>query len=399
MQNKNSSLSSIKWLFLSAFIALISLAYFHFFACKKPGLTSLKKLEIKQLEKNAPTSLSFEDFPLELNLEYPLLKDSLELYQHIPRPSQKKKKPYWEVQFSYDPAQVRLTLKERIYLVFREGKFHFSDTPTSFYITCEKIDKNSAVFKMKMILPEQVKVKGTDFFNVEYKPNFRKACLNEKALTALEKVKLWQPDLYLQVINASNKTCYQIQSDGQFIPFLLNDLLIYKDGTWQKALNLSTSIYPVGQVKKIYKDKILFSIWNERDHYQEIEIPFQKEEKVELPQDLKIQNIFLRSKHHIRANLGKWIIYLKENDAIIKDEEGCWKKIPQAQKNLSLLPKKPFLYFFKIETQGNKKFFKAYYFSPFRTAYQEIKIPIEAKTSLHSKRSSLKLNRFSAKRR
>ncbi len=375
-------LNKILIYFILFLMILSSLMFFIFFTKEEnlKNLSYLKQDKKKDISLNIVSKALFlESFKFDVSID--ALKDEIEISIIEKRPDSNLKKEKFEVKFKKNPKVLKLQEDEKFYVaVDKNGNFVFSDTKTPLVIFFKAIDKKNVKVIIETDLMDFIKDQKnkTDFFILT--PNdfiFTQDIEKKEELKLLASSKWFSKDELLQFYDKKShlKDSQRLEINGKIIHLNVQDILIFKDGFWQKIDTLeNTQNYTIAKIKSIDNKILEMEAWDENGNKYIFALPSMPKQGFSIRTDQFISSVRKRTLTHLSCQIEKQRVILKEKDILIK-KEGRWR-ILKKDIDLDEIRNEELFYFDKIENKNNKNFFIGYLFNPMRTSYQKIETPI-----------------------
>lgn len=299
---------------------------------------------------------------------------------------------------------------EKGYLIYKEGKLHFSEVKTPLAISV--MPKSDCLVEIILSLD----VHMDTIFNLDNTYRFLKSKENQYAISnsdplidtpmfqSLHNAKWWGVD-YLFISNPKNENqsgrskqrlefTYDQYTEILYLDF--GQYLVWEENGWRSLLLDNEHVYPdyVVRIENIYSDKLELTLWDrKRLPIHTFFLPFYTTSN-ELPSVEILSNIKKRTPTVASFLLGKTRLTMKKGDLAIDTPYG-WKITNTQEERNGIFSHQmlgSLFAFDGMETQGSTVYFVGRIFDSMRTCYQPIKIPI-----VQNKRKERKKTKYNSK--
>ncbi|NGX34562.1 MAG: hypothetical protein K1060chlam1_00915 [Candidatus Anoxychlamydiales bacterium] len=368
--------------FIIFIVILVSLMFLIFV---RPA--NLENVTYSQRPKKKEVSLAvvsralfLEPFKFDVSIDS--LKDEIEVQIVERRPDVKSKEERLEIKLKKTSKIIKIIENEKFYLsVDKNGNFEFSQTKTPLAIFLKVMDKKNVKVVIETDLMDFVKgEKGkTNYFIIEstYFISSSKEIENRDDFKLLVSSKWFSKDELYGFYNKQNRAeaSERLEIDGKILHLKLGDILIFKDGIWQKANSYeNTQSYIIAKIKSVDSKILEIEAWDEESNKYIFALPIQQKQGFSIRTDQFVSSVRKRTITHISCQIEKQRVILKEKDILIK-KEGRWRLLKK-DIDFDEIKNEELFYFDKIERKNNKNFFVGYLFNPMRTNFQKIESPI-----------------------
>lgn len=312
--------------------------------------------------------------PFKLDVSIPEIKDEIEVFKLDSRPDEIKQKKF-VIKFKKNLNERKILENENLYIrILDEKSFDFSDTQTPLILSLNQINEDEVQIQIKADLKE-IGLAKSHFNTFIVKPldYFIEPTTKDENFQKLLSTKWWGQDLFLKIYK--NEKSDRLEIDSSIFHLHLADILICKDGVWQKSEDQDSQNYLIAKIKTKDKKNMQIEAWNLRGDKYLFTIP--KETKQYIPRaDQFITSARYRTKTYIRCQIEKQMLIVKQNDIVLK-KDGRWKVL---KKNIDIneIKNNELFYFQKIESKNDTSYLIGYLFSPMRTSYQKIEVAISS---------------------
>lgn len=305
-------------------------------------------------------------------------------------------KPEQKILLSTKQSGVRKLIAsgEKIYLIYREEKLHFSEikTPLAISVTLQ----NDALVEIIMSFDPEM----STICNLDNTYRFLKSKENQYTISnndslidtpmfqSLQKAKWWGID-YLLISNPRDETAHErgkqrlqftYDEYGEIVHLDLDESLVWGKNGWRSATINDEGMDAdyVIRIKEIHSDKLELTLWDRKGlPIHTFFLPLYTTCN-ELPSIEILSNIKKRTRTVASFLLGKTRVTMKKGDLAIDTPYGWKITNTQDEKNgiFSHQIIGSLFAFDGMETQGSNIYFIGRMLDPMRTCYQPIKIPI-----------------------
>ncbi|NGX63253.1 MAG: hypothetical protein KR126chlam6_00661 [Candidatus Anoxychlamydiales bacterium] len=360
-------------------LALLGLLIFY--VINNPG--SIKNISYIKKTKVADSSIDFIEKkalflnPYKLDVAIPLIKNEIEGVKIENRPDSEITKDRFLLKFKQAANAKKVFENEKLYICpSSKGFFDFSDEKTALSMSIKSVNSNEIETQIVADLKEIGLEKNIcESFVLE---PLELSCVSKAIESDLQKLysaKWWGIDKFYKIYKKENKL-ERLEIEGSLMYLNIDDILIYKDGLWQKTKDdENTQKYPIAKIRNKNKENLQIDVWNVDSDKYLFTIPIQAKQYMSRS-DQFITSARKRTKTYVRCQIDKQTLIVKEKDIILK-KEARWKVL---KKNIAIedIKNEELFYFDKVENKNDKSYLIGYLFSPMRTNYKKIEIPISS---------------------
>lgn len=298
---------------------------------------------------------------------------------------------------------------EKIYLIYQEGKLHFSDLKTPLSISvmphCDRRIEITVEFDVDAYPSIAADLVNTHRFvksmETQYTISDNDPLINTPIFQTLARAKWWGID-YLFMNNSSHETYNR--SVGQRLEFIYdknthivyvepNQYLIWgKNGWYSQPIDGHISPSYSVSIKKIDVDTLELILWDkDKLPIHSFFLPIYSKNNELPPIDL-LSDIKKRTRTIVSFLIGKTRVTMKKGDFAVESSYGWRVANTQEEKNNIVSHKVvgSLFVFDGIEEENSNVYFLGRMFDSMRTSYQSIKIPIvenKRKKTKHTSRN------------
>lgn len=392
-----------------AVIALLFLYYYYSIPLevKALGFPLSKKSEKKMSNLFDYTQIgggSFSLCPEIRHFSFPNLGSEILLLSRSSRPDFSFVETKLELGLMGSDQSVVAIPDQTFYLSYDQGYLNFSKEATPLSITPKINNEGEAFLEMGV---ELILEGGERLLNErrEYKiyellkPKEVEEIVDKTLAWAagkLKKGKWWAPDRLFEQYGGEEYFQYKglerIKFEDTVLFIKEGDLLIWKEGRWQKGDE--TKEYPLAEVMEITPYKMEWRLWD-KTGLESAHTFFSREKAPNL--SLKIEDVFTHLKQRtmtrVSCRLNNRATILKAGDWIVRTKNGWYpiKNYPEVVALLNFETDGELFIFDGIEKTEGKQFFAGTLFDLMRTQVQHVKLPITQHSSPTKKKLSTKI--------
>ncbi|NGX48487.1 MAG: hypothetical protein K940chlam5_00072 [Candidatus Anoxychlamydiales bacterium] len=379
-------LNKIFTYFILLLVILSALIFFIFARPSKLVRASyIKKGEKKEVSLDIVSKALFLE-PFKFDVSMNSIKDEIEVQVVEKRPDSKSKEEKLEIKFKKSLKILKVIEDEKFFVaVDKNGSFEFSDIKTPLVVFLKAIDKKNVKVVVETDLADFMKdsqnktnffvLKATDFVNT-------KDIDTRDDLKLLASSKWFSKDELQKIYKTKNglEPKERLEIDGKVVHLNSDDVLIYKDGIWQKPISLEdTQSYTIAKIKSIDSKILEIEAWDKNSNKYVFALPSVVKQGFSIRADQFVTAIRKRTITHFSCQIEKQRVILKEKDILIK-KEGRWRLLKK-DIDFDEIKNEELFYFDKVESKNNKNFFVGYLFNQMRTNYLKIETPILSSVS------------------
>ena len=324
--------------------------------------------------------------PIKTDISLPSIKDSFKIAMIENRPDSINKKTKFEIKFNNSQNIITAFEEEILYLsATDDGSFEFSKKKTPLRVHLKVIDSNNVrvVIKaeMKDFESESSEQNFFDSFIVSASDSSLKSDIDNRfEFKILASAKWWGKDCFLKIYKTDDlkyqKQKVEIEEDIYYLT--KNDLLIFKEGGWQIPTEGENTLkYSIAKVKSIDTKILEIEAFDESGNDKFIfAISLQPKGSFSQRSDQLITSARKRTHTLISCLIEKQRMILKKGDILMK-KDGRWKFLKKSV-NFDDLKSDEIFYLEKIENRNKTNYLIGYLFSPMRTNFQKIEVPISS---------------------
>ncbi|HEU64015.1 MAG TPA: hypothetical protein ENH96_01325 [Chlamydiae bacterium] len=372
--------------FILLLVILSALMFFIFAREEKlENASYIKRDEKKEVSLDVVSKALFLE-PFKFDISINSIKDEIEVQIVEKRPDSKVKQEKFEIKFKKSSKILKVIEDEKFFVaVDKNGNFEFSDVKTPLVIFLKAIDKKNVKVVMETDLEDFMKdTQSKTIFFVLSPTDFvyTKDIDTRDDLKLLASSKWFSKDELQKFYKTKNgiEPKERLEIDGKIVHLNSDDVLIFKDGIWQKPISLgNTQSYTIAKIKSIDSKILEIEAWDENSNKYIFALPSQVKQGFSIRPDQFVTAIRKRTITHFSCQIEKQRVILKEKDILIK-KDGRWRLLKK-DIDFDEIKNEELFYFDKIENKNNKNFFVGYLFNPMRTNYQKIETPILSSVS------------------
>jgi len=376
-------------IFIYFILLLVILSALMFFIFTNPSKLKSARYIINGEKTKIPLDIISKALflkPIKFDVSMNSIKDEIDVQVLEKRPDIKTKEEKFEVKFKKSLKTLKAIEGEKFFVkIGNSGNFEFSDIKTPLVISLKPVDKNNVKIVIETDLEDFIEdmqsktnffiLKTTDFVTV-------------KDINAIDELKILSSSKWFSKdeLQKFYKTKNDIEAkerleiDGKIVHLNHDDVLIFKDGIWQKTKSLeNTQNYSIAKIKSVDNKILEIEAWDKNSNKYIFAVPHVIKQGFSIRADQFVTNVRKRTITHLSCQIEKQRVILKEKDILIK-KEGRWRLLKK-DIDFDEIKNEELFYFDKIESKNNKNFFVGYLFNPMRTNYLKIEVPILSSVS------------------
>ncbi|NGX33270.1 MAG: hypothetical protein K1060chlam4_01332, partial [Candidatus Anoxychlamydiales bacterium] len=273
-------LNKIFTYFILLLVVLSALIFFIFARpAKLVSASYIKRGEKKEVSLDIVSKALFLE-PFKFDVSMNSIKDEIEVQVVEKRPDSKSKEEKLEIKFKKSLKILKVIEDEKFFVaVDKNGSFEFSDIKTPLVVFLKAIDKKNVKVVVETDLADFMKdsqnktnffvLKATDFVNT-------KDIDTRDDLKLLASSKWFSKDELQKIYKTKNglEPKERLEIDGKIVHLNSDDVLIYKDGIWQKPISLeNTQSYTIAKIKSIDSKILEIEAWDKNSNKYVFALP------------------------------------------------------------------------------------------------------------------------------